>query len=130
MRWHPRYLLALALVVLAVLAGALRYRARSRAPAAECPEARALTPACGACVAGACCAEISACYTSAACIDLNDCSVTCGEDDEGPKVPPAECRAACERARPAAVAIFHAWDECARDRCGKVCPRGDDREER
>jgi hypothetical protein len=100
------------------------------ADAAACAEAVPLGPICGACVAASCCKEISACYTRADCIDLNDCWVRCGDEDESPKVGRAACPGACEKRYPGAISAFHAWDDCVRDRCGDVCPRGADDEKK
>lgn len=93
-----------------------------------CPEAKTLYGDCSACVVAECCTEIHACYSKADCIDLNDCTLKCAEG-EGPKVPRAECPAACEKRHAASVAAYQAWDTCARARCGRVCPREGDEEE-
>jgi hypothetical protein len=66
---------------------------------------------------------MTACYAWTECIDLNDCWVKSGED-EG-RGGDAKSRArSCERKHPAAVKVFHAWDDCARRKCEAECPRG------
>jgi hypothetical protein len=102
--------------------------ARDRADGAACPESKTLPGDCAICAAAECCAEIHACYSSADCIDLNDCMFKCAEG-EGPKVPPAECPAACEKRHSASIAAYHLWDDCARSRCEEVCPRETDEDE-
>ena len=129
-------LFAVGVVVAALVAyAALRHRHDrwrrmvGHVDTSACPEHAPLGPECGGCVAVECCSEIHACYSSAPCIDLNDCWVRCGEPDESPKVPRADCPAACEKKYAAAAATFHAWDDCARSRCGEVCRRGPDDEQ-
>jgi hypothetical protein len=103
-------------------------RAGERADASACPEAKTLYGDCAACVVAECCAEVHACYSKVDCIDLNDCTLKCAEG-EGPPVPRAECPAACEKRHAASIADYHRWDDCARSRCERACPRESDEEE-
>ena len=101
--------------------------AGASADPAACPEAKALYGDCRSCVVAECCAEVHGCYSRTECIDFNDCWLKCA-DGEGPPGPRAECPAACEKRHAGAVVVFHAWDDCARSRCGEVCPRDADDE--
>jgi hypothetical protein len=119
-----------------VAAGAWQYRKSKRAVhlthaevARVCPMAYPLGPACAPCIATFCCREITTCYSSNECIDLNDCWVESGEDEGQREHDIAGRERACERKSPGAVAIFHAWDDCARKYCEDVCPRGPEEDE-
>lgn len=89
----------------------------------SCVRSISFGPSCGSCIAASCCAALDACYASTECIDLNDCTVKCGEEEEERGDHGGEdCPKECAQKHANVVAIFRAWDTCAMEHCGAVCP--------